>query len=91
MARWLAREDLNRFDPSAGRARFSNIFQWFADDFAKAGGVREVLKRHGPPAARTLATRPDLKVEYLDYDWSLNDQHPAPPYGRCAIAVGPGP
>jgi hypothetical protein len=85
MARWLAREDLNRFDPASGRARVSAIFDWFAADFDRADGVPAVLKRHGPEAARVVAARPDLKVEYLDYDWSLNDQRPPPSYGRLRL------
>jgi hypothetical protein len=87
MARWLAREDLNHFDPPAHRAQLSSIFNWFAEDFAKAGGVAEILKRHGPPAAREMASRPDLKVEHLEYDWSLNDQHTPPPYGRLRLLL----
>lgn len=83
--RWLGREDLNRFDIQGGRAQLSAIFQWFADDFARAGGVALVLARHGPPAARALADRPDLKVEYLDYDWALNDQRPPSSYGRLRL------
>jgi hypothetical protein len=82
--RWLGREDLNRFDAQGGRVQLSAIFQWFADDFARAGGVAGVLARHGPPAARALADRP-LKVEYLDYDWALNDQRPPASYGRLRL------
>lgn len=84
MARWLARPDLNRFEPP-DRARLSSIFQWFAADFEKAGGIPAVLERHGPPAARALAAPPALKVEYLDYDWALNDQHPRQAYGRLRL------
>ena len=85
IATWLAREDLNAYDPARGVARVSSIFQWFADDFAKAGGVAEVLRRHGPPAARALAANPDLKIEYLPYDWALNDQRPRASYGRWRL------
>jgi hypothetical protein len=85
MATWLAREDLNAYDAPRGVARLSSIFDWFKDDFAKAGGVAEVLRRHGPPAARTLAGQPDLKLEYLPYDWSLNDQRPRAAYGRLRL------
>ena len=85
MATWLAREDLNAYDPAGGVARLSSIFQWFADDFTKAGGVGEVLRRHGPPAARALAAKPDLKVEYVPYDWALNDQRPRATYGRLRL------
>ena len=84
-AGWLGREDLNRFDAQGGRAELSAIFQWFADDFVRAGGVTQVLERHGPPAARAVADRPDLRVDYLDYDWALNEQRPPPSYGRLRL------
>ncbi len=74
MARWLAREDLNRFDPSRGRAQVSKIFDWFKDDFDRAGGVPAILQRHGPPSARETAAVGDIDIDHLDYDWSLNDQ-----------------
>jgi hypothetical protein len=85
MAAWLARSDLNRFDGPPDRVQVSSIFKWFADDFTQAGGVQEVLKRHGPPAARTLAAQPVLKIEHLDYDWALNDQKPPRTYGRLRL------
>jgi hypothetical protein len=85
MERWLARGDLNRFDAATGRASVSSIFRWFADDFDKAGGLARVLGRHGPPPARALAERRDLRVEHLDYDWALNDQRPAAAYGRLRL------
>jgi hypothetical protein len=85
MERWLARDDLNRFDAGAGRVQLSSIFRWFTDDFDKAGGLARVLERHAPPPGRALAARPDLKVEYLDYDWALNDQRPAASYGRLRL------
>lgn len=85
MAAWLARSDLNRFDGPPDRVQVSSIFKWFAADFARVGGVKEVLKRHGPPAARTLFVQPRLKIEHLDYDWALNDQKPPPSYGRLRL------
>ena len=71
MARWLAREDLNRFHP--GRAEVSSIFKWFREDFDAAGGVLVVLRRHAPESARPLLDG-RVEVRHLDYDWSLNDQ-----------------
>lgn len=83
-ARWLSREDLNRFFP--GKAELSEIFKWFAPDFEKAGGIRSVLKRHGPPSARTLLEAGDPRIEYLPYDWSLNDRAGrAGTYGRLRL------
>jgi hypothetical protein len=70
MRRWLARADLNRFED--GRVRVSPIFRWFREDFDRAGGVEAVLRRHGPGKVSQ-----GVKVEYLDYDWTLNDRRPA--------------
>lgn len=72
MERWLARPDLNELRPSGG-ARLSSIFRWFREDFDRAGGVREVVLRHGGDSARRALSMPDARIEYLDYDWSLND------------------
>ncbi len=82
MKRWLAREDLNRFDLETGTARVSSIFKWFGEDFDKAGGVKAVLVRHGPADARKLFERDKVKTLHLDYDWSLNDQAKRHEYGR---------
>lgn len=72
--RWLAREDLNRFDPNEGTARISEIFRWFAEDFERAGGLQEVLSRHAPPGDRSMFDDRRIQIEFLTYDWGLNDQ-----------------
>ncbi|HJZ87255.1 MAG TPA: DUF547 domain-containing protein [Polyangia bacterium] len=57
----------NRYDPAARTLYLSSIFKWFADDFVKAAGsVQTFVARwlEGAGAAQ--------KIEYLDYDWSLN-------------------
>ena len=52
--------------------KISKIFDWFDDDFEPNGGVKAFIRKY----------RPDLKnigsydIEYLDYDWSLNDTSP---------------
>jgi uncharacterized protein DUF547 len=81
MQRWLSRSDLNRFEPASGRVRLSLIFKWFAPDFDRAGGVAAVLRRYGPPDVQQAARGP-LRIEYLPYDWSLNDQ------GQAGAAYG---
>lgn len=51
--------------------RLSSIFKWYRDDFARAAGSLEAyLARHGLRAAR---------IEFLDYDWSLNGPGAATP------------
>jgi hypothetical protein len=62
-------------DRNAGVVRLSKIFDWFADDFAKQGGVLAVVTARAPTSERAwLASRgADARIAYLDYDWTLND------------------
>ena len=74
MRRWLAREDLNNFQPDKKRADLSKIFSWYGDDFKKAdGGIRTVLTKYAPS---TLAEflKSDYKIDFQSYNWSLNEQ-----------------
>jgi len=73
---WLAREDLNRYDPEENRVEISMIFQWFAGDFENAGGTREVLARYGPEKYRDFLSGDDYEIVHLPYDWALNDRQP---------------
>lgn len=71
----------------AGGVRLSEIFKWFGDDFvprfSPAGSpdrratdraVLAVVEKYGPaPAAQLVRERPNLRIAFLDYDWSLND------------------
>ncbi|MBI2497829.1 MAG: DUF547 domain-containing protein [Opitutae bacterium] len=71
---WLAREDLNQFDEAAGAVRISPIFKWFKHDFTGDGELITLLLNYGPERSRTLLTGKKFSVDYLDYDWGLNDQ-----------------
>lgn len=53
--------------------RVSSIFRWFADDFAPAGVVAFLKPRVAPAVASALESRRDGDLEWIDYDWSLND------------------
>ena len=63
----------NRYDARAGTLRLSRIFEWYADDFRQGGGtVASFVARYlGGEAAAAVAARPP-RLEYLEYDWSLN-------------------
>ena len=62
----------NRLDRRKDRLRLSEIFKWFKEDFEKdAGSVRAYLKLWLPAEEHEFVD--DAKLEYLDYDWSLND------------------
>ena len=68
----------NRFDRKEKVASLSMIFQWFEKDFADASGsVLAYIARYvdDPELAREL-TQPGYRIEYLDYDWSLNGTPP---------------
>jgi hypothetical protein len=57
----------NRFGPGDAVA-LSSIFKWFGEDFDKAAGsVSAFVRRY-----RTVPATP--RIEYLDYDWTLNAQ-----------------
>ena len=64
----------NRFDRTRKVASISMIFKWFDNDFTRAAGsVLNYIARYvsDPELAQDLM-RSDYRIEYLDYDWSLN-------------------
>ena len=68
----------NRFDRTQHVASLSMIFHWFESDFsAAAGSVLAYLARYvdDPDLANEL-TQPGYRIEYLEYDWSLNGMAP---------------
>ena len=77
MRRFLADPDKGlRIERSEATVRLSRIFDWFSEDFAGGGGVipsvtsyltgedRVWMQNHGSLA----------DIEYMKYDWNLNDQ-----------------
>jgi len=64
----------NRFDPARKVASLSMIFKWFEQEFTKAAGsVLVYVTRYvsDPVLVRDLM-QSDYRIEYLEYDWSLN-------------------
>lgn len=71
MRGFLADDARNRFDRDAREANVSEIFDWFAADFERdAGSVRAYLARFAPGDGSWIR---EADLDYLDYDWSLND------------------
>ncbi len=68
----------NRFDPSRKVASLSMIFKWFAKDFeAGAGSVLNFVRAYvQDPSLKEDLSVADYRVEFLDYDWSLNGPPP---------------
>jgi hypothetical protein len=48
--------------------RLSSIFKWYADDFKSEGGAVAFINRYRPQPLPK-----DAKIEFQDYDWSLNE------------------
>jgi len=72
-----------RLDVGGNRIELSKIFDWYASDFteslsSKPGGKRTVMDYIrgylDDERRQALAKIPNAKVNYQDYDWSLNDQ-----------------
>ena len=82
MRRFLADRSRNRFDPAAGRLRVSKIFDWYGEDFTLGhqgiGSLKQLFARHAElladaPADRERLRAGDYRLDFLDYDWRLND------------------
>jgi hypothetical protein len=73
--RWLGDPERNRFDRKSGTVLVSKVFDWFKDDFVReADSVRRWIEVHAPGAERDwLSNAKELKIEFLDYSWKLNE------------------
>ena len=71
--RFLADPTKNRLDRTARTFRLSSIFKWFREDFEKAAGsLPAFVARYVDPATAAALGETDARIEFLDYDWSLN-------------------
>jgi hypothetical protein len=65
-------------DPRRRVVRLSSLFKWFARDFGANDAERlAFVARYGPPEAAALR-QGRWKIEYADWDWSLNDASAQP-------------
>lgn len=66
----------NRFDAATNTLYLSRIFDWFRADFeAVADSLPAYVARY---MDEPRANQPEVTVEFLEYDWSLNDQAETP-------------
>ena len=82
MVAFLSDRSRNRFDATSGTLYVSKIFDWYADDFERGQGrfatlpqslssYAEALTDAPADAGRVAAGR--FEIEFLPYDWRLND------------------
>ena len=78
MRKWLGNRKLNRFVPKEKKLYLSKIFDWFADDFTQSRrDILQVLLPYFPKRTQRqirAMERDDLDIDYLKYDWSLNER-----------------
>jgi hypothetical protein len=67
---------LTQRDKGKGVYYVSEIFKWFNEDFYDGGkdGVLAFLKKFGDEDNRRYLEQREVDIDYLDYDWALNDQ-----------------
>ncbi|MBS3823617.1 MAG: DUF547 domain-containing protein [Wenzhouxiangellaceae bacterium] len=54
------------------RLRLTSLFDWYAEDFAdQSGSVRGFIRDHGSEHAQQQLRATD-RIDFIDYDWSLN-------------------
>ena len=67
----------NRYDPESRTLELSPIFKWYGGDFEKTiGSVQAFVASRitNDPQTQEQVRQGEVKIKYLDYDWSLNDQ-----------------
>jgi hypothetical protein len=66
----------NVIDSKTKTLRLSAVFDWFHEDFEKAAGsVPAFVARYaGDPETRKWLLTGPVKIEHLEYDWTLNAQ-----------------
>jgi Protein of unknown function, DUF547 len=65
----------NRYDPGSRMLFLSSIFKWFRGDFeATAGTLAAFVATYVDAPIAAALHRGDVKIGFLQYDWSLNER-----------------
>ncbi len=59
--------------------RVNKLLDWYKEDFGGTGGVVTFLQRYAAPADAETLHPGRVRVEYLPYDWTLNEAAAAEP------------
>lgn len=72
---FFATASKNRVDAKRGVLHLSPILKWFSKDFSdKAGSVEKFIAPFFDAADQAAIRGGNLRIEYTEYDWSLNKQ-----------------
>ena len=61
-----------RIDRRRNRIEATKLFEWFADDFGGAAGVREFIASQLEGEDAELVRRDRTRITHFDYDWAIN-------------------
>jgi len=53
--------------------RVSKVLDWYKEDFGGTAGVVAFFQRYAKPEQTAVLEPGSVRVEYLEYDWTLND------------------
>jgi len=70
---FLATPEKFRYDKAENTLYLSPIFKWFKKDFEQTGGIVQFIKKYVPEGVAG-AISGSSKIEWLSYDWSLNER-----------------
>jgi hypothetical protein len=73
---FLTDRSRNRYNADNKTLSLSMIFKWYGDDFRdRHGSVERFVAEYitDPALSQAIGTAQKISIEYLDYDWSLND------------------
>ena len=63
------------FEPGDSRARLTQLYNWYGGDFTQvSGSPLENAARYSPGLQQALNTGKKPKIDWIDYDWTLNQQ-----------------
>lgn len=55
--------------------RLNKVLDWYAVDFGGQGGLAGLFAPYVEPRERATLEDPGLRIEFFEYDWTLNDIH----------------
>lgn len=67
-ARYFLRNTAKNKISDPNNIQISKLFDWYKGDFTKKGTVIDYLNQYAP-----IQINEDAEIEYMDYDWNLND------------------
>jgi len=69
-----------REDPGRKVLHLTRIMSWYREDFVQeAGSLQTYVARYLKPPAKSRLHGSEYSIEFMDYDWALNDAGSSPP------------